>query len=703
MEENTFDLRAILGLLRRRLRLILVTVIVVTAVAGFVIFSLAPVYTSSALILVDPSRKNLLAGDAQSGNTAADSARIDSEVEILRSDNVLLKVIEAENLLSGDNIVQLSLTSRLMAFLRLADPELPSAEQALSQALTSLRNAITVQRRGLTYLISVQARSGDPQRAAVLANATAEAYIQAQLASKVDSTLSARDLIQARISDAQASIGASEGAFDDFIESNIKELEATPGGSQIGQIRQQLEQLQALSDRNNRLAQSVQLDLAESDWDSLVSSLSSSALSELGRQREELLAQIEGGADSPTGIDLNAAVADLETRIRETANAEADSLEQSIVQSQTQETDLRRELRSAVLSSNLSADTLTQIYSLQQSAELARQQYQTLLSRLQDVETQADLQVADSRIVSPALAPLSPSFPNRLLLLGAALIGALGLGVGLAFLYENFIGGFLTEAQLSSVLRTRVATAIPRQRTKTERESIADLMINSPLSVFPESVRRLRAALEQGLRHNKSPGGKVIMITSSVPNEGKTTLALALARSYAASGHSTILIDCDLRKPSVHRHLGVEPSAGLLDYLSSGGSDNLSSFIARDPISTATIIVGARRSDLPTDQLLTGPSFERLLKAARTTFDVVIVDTPPIRPVVDGLYVAASSDAVVMVVRWASTSQQDVKATYTSLMQSKQSEAELVTVLSQQEENEAAYMRKYGDYYLTND
>jgi succinoglycan biosynthesis transport protein ExoP len=101
--------------------------------------------------------------------------------------------------------------------------------------------------------------------------------------------------------------------------------------------------------------------------------------------------------------------------------------------------------------------------------------------------------------------------------------------------------------------------------------------------------------------------------------------------------------------------------------------------------------------------LLTGPSFERLLKAARTTFDVVIVDTPPIRPVVDGLYVAASSDAVVMVVRWASTSQQDVKATYTSLMQSKQSEAELVTVLSQQEENEAAYMRKYGDYYLTND
>jgi capsular exopolysaccharide synthesis family protein len=698
--QTSIDLRGIFGLLRRHFRLILVTVVTIVAIVGFVSFSLQPIYSSSALILVDPSRKNLLDGDSAAASSSGDSARIDSEVEILRSDNVLLKVVESENLLANRGFVQLPLTSRLLAFLRLAPPQLPSAEQALGEALTTLRRAVTVQRRGLTYLISVEARSPSPDQAARLANAVANAYIGEQLASKVNSTLVARDLLQARISDAQAAIASSERAFDEFIETNIQELENTPGGSQIGEIRAQIAALEEVRNRNDRLANSVRLDLAESDWNSLVSSLGNAALLELQSQREELLAQLQGGGQNANGLDLAAAIADLEDQIRSAATTQTRQLQEEIVDAQGRQTNLRQQLRSMALNSGLSADALTEIYGLQQNAELARQQYQTLLSRLQDLETQANLQVADSRIVSAALPPMTPSFPNRLLLIGLAISASIGIGVALAFLYENFIGGFLSEGQLASVLRARAVVPVPKQRAKNERESLADLMVSAPLSVFAESVRRLRAATQQALRNSGVRETAVIMVSSTAPNEGKTTVALALARSYALSGVSTMLIDCDLRKPSLHRHLGVEPSQGLYEYLADEESDNFTKIIAQDTVSSATLLLGARRSDLPTDQLLTGRAFERLIAAARNSFDVIIIDTPPVGPVVDSLYVAPFADAIVFVTRWASTSQIDAKQAIAALGESKKPEAELVAVLNQQDVTRAAYLRRYGDYYV---
>ncbi len=698
--QTSIDLRGIFGLLRRHFRLILVTVVTIVAIVGFVSFSLQPIYSSSALILVDPSRKNLLDGDSAAASSSGDSARIDSEVEILRSDNVLLKVIESENLLADRGFVQLPLTSRLLAFLRLAPPQLPSAEQALGEALTTLRRAVTVQRRGLTYLISVEARSPSPDQAARLANAVANAYIGEQLASKVNSTLVARDLLRARISDAQAAIASSERAFDEFIETNIQELENTPGGSQIGEIRAQIAALEEVRNRNGRLANSVRLDLAESDWNSLVSSLGNAALLELQSQREELLAQLQGGGQNANGLDLAAAIADLEDQIRSAATTQTRQLQEEIVDAQGRQTNLRQQLRSMALNSGLSADALTEIYGLQQNAELARQQYQTLLSRLQDLETQANLQVADSRIVSAALPPMTPSFPNRLLLIGLAISASIGIGVALAFLYENFIGGFLSEGQLASVLRARAVVPVPKQRAKNERESLADLMVSAPLSVFAESVRRLRAATQQALRNSGVRETAVIMVSSTAPNEGKTTVALALARSYALSGVSTMLIDCDLRKPSLHRHLGMEPSQGLYEYLADEESDNFTKIIAQDTVSSATLLLGARRSDLPTDQLLTGRAFERLIAAARNSFDVIIIDTPPVGPVVDSLYVAPFADAIVFVTRWASTSQIDAKQAIAALGESKKPEAELVAVLNQQDVTRAAYLRRYGDYYV---
>ncbi len=706
MNESEIDLRGILSLLRRQFRLIALTVLIGIAAAGIVAFALTPVYTASALILVDPSSKNLLDPEAQMTSASADNARIDSEVEILRSENILLKVIEAEGLLADDEFgVSLGLRDRLLSFLRLAAPTLPTGDAALNQTLSKLAGAISAQRRGLTYLIALQARSEDPAKAAALANATARVYIEDQLASKVSSVMTSRDILQARIVEAREAIIQSEGSFDTFISENIQRIAEESGRSDLAAMQQSIRELRDTRAQTSATLDLVQSSLAEDNWQTLVGSLQSESLSLLEQQRQALANRLGEAAESPAAVDLRAELQRIEDEMRSTANSEVSALRETVAQTQTAEETMRQQMRQEVVSSALPADVLAQIYELQQSAELARSQYQTLLGRVQDLDAQATLQIADSRVVSAALPPRSASFPNRTFMIALTALAALGLGIGLAFLYENLIGGFTSEEQVESVLKVRVAAAVPRAKLLADSTSLADLVVKSPLSMFAESLRRIRAMVDQHGRTLTRTGaeerGRVVMVSSTAPNEGKTTIALALARSYALSGRTTVIIDCDLRKPSVHRQLGLEPSMGLYEFLNTedGSALGISSIAASDSLTQATIILGARRSDLPTDQLLAGPSFVKLIKAAKATFDIVILDTPPIGPVIDGLYIAPFADVIIFCAKWASTSQIDAKKAISNLSAVKRPEAEIFCALNQQDESARAYRQKYGGYY----
>jgi capsular exopolysaccharide synthesis family protein len=705
MDDYEFDIRSFFGLLQRQVKLIVLTVVAVLAISTIVVFSLKPMYTASALIMVDPSRKNLLDPEMQGGSSSADSARIDSEVEILRSDNVLLQVIKADDLVQDPEFgVSLSSRSQLLAFLRLAEPTEPTGDQALNQSLSKLRGAVSVQRRGGTYLISLQVRSASPAKAAQLANAVASAYIADQLTSKVQSALASRDILQARIADARNAILVSEGSFDNFVASNIDSIVRDTGRTDLATMQSQIEELTNSRQSTLALANQAQASIDNGDFASLTSGLQSEALAELARQREALQASISNTATgSPTALDLRTELAAIEDRLRQQATTEVEALRNQVAQAQASETSLREDLRTNVLQSNLSANTLTQLYELQQGAELARAQYQTLLSRVQDLEAQATLQVADSRIVSPALAPNGASFPNTGLILSVATLAAIGLGIALAFLYENVLGGFTSEAQLESVLKTRVATAVPRIKAKAGGGSIADLMVESPLSIFAESIRRVRAQIDQALRQRPAGAdaaqGSIVVVTSTAPGEGKSTIALSLARSFALSGRSTLLIDCDLRKPSIHKQLNLEPSQGILEFLTDAESVDIAPILKADTVTNAVMLLGARRSGTPTDQLIAGRSFQRLIDAARRSFDIVVIDTPPIGAVVDGLYVAPAADAVVYIVRWASTSQNDARESMRNLESATPETTPIFAVLNQQDRTKGSYSNKYGDYY----
>ena len=525
--DTSFASRDLLGLLQRQIRIILFTASAVLAVAALVVFSITPLYTATALVRVDPDDKSLLTPDLRPEGSGADNARIDGEVELARSDNVLLMVIDRENLTADPEFATgKSWLAQLLPQQTVAPPD---AETARLATLARFSAMVSVQRRGLTFLIAINARSEDPAKAARLANALAGAYIDSQLAAKVQSMIDAHDLLAGQLA-------ATAGPAGD----------ATPFTS---------------------------------------------------RQRDDLL--------------------------------------------------------------NLSQQLL---------AESA-------------------LQLPDSRIVSEALRPGAPSWPNARLLLLLALAAGLAAGIGAAGLYERLVGGVMAEEQLAPIAGTRLAWSVPSRKSAPHQASLADAVIHAPLSAYAEAIRKIRTGIDQGLARATLPSSRLatcIAVTSTEAGEGKTTLALSLARSYAQSGRRTILIDGDLRHPALHLQLALEPSDALTRALRSDDPTvSLQDALVRDIQTGLFALIGSRNSDTATDQLITSQTFERLISAASQAFDVVILDTPSLSQAVDALYLTRRASAVVMVVKWATTSRTDLSRALLSLEPALSSGAVLIPVISQ--------------------
>lgn len=708
------DLKSILGVVQRQIWLIISVILIVLVIATIGIFAVTPRYTAWALVLVDTKEKNLLDSNFVANNASTDNFRVESEVEIIKSPRVLVDVIRGQNLVSDPEFgVTVGLKDRIFSALRLPVEAPPMGDALLTKIIKKLERSVSVKRNGLTYLISVGVETEEPQKAALLTNALVDSYILRQTSSKVSSTLIARDTLQKRVEAANAEIADKERSFDSFIDENLARIENRSGGvSSIGLLRTQLEQIVQARQAEVAKMEAVNAAIRAQDFDKLTDTLGTEALVELQRQRDKLKESIAvAGEAGSTAIKLREELEKIDQSLQSQAETGLNELHRSVATFDERGEALRQELRSTVLKSNLPADVLAEIYTLQKSAEVARTQYQNLLSRLQDLDAQIDLQLPDSRVISPALAPIDASFPNTQLVVAAALILALGLGMGLAILREYFIGGFVSETQFEAVMRTPLSGVAPRRASGEEASktsgyhSVADIVVNLPLSNFSESIRRLRLALDQSERkafpapQGDEPRGRVVMVSSALPNEGKSTVALSLARAYALSNQRVLLIDFDLRKPSIHKHLNLEAKDDFTNFLREGVSATGSlPLTTRDPLTNLTVLVGGGRTGIATDELIMGGNTSRLLANARRHFDYIILDSPPVEPVVDGLYLARQTDLIVFVVKWATTPQTSAKRAVAALKQNKVGEAEIVSILNQKNLS-ALTSYSYSGYY----
>ena len=700
MEETDgteIDIRALLGVIRRQSRIILYTIASILIVTLAYLFTVTPKYTAVSLISIEPNRDVLSESVAALNNTGAISAAVEGEAEIIKSNDVLLALIRTQGLLDDDEFgVTLSNWDRLRNMIGLEVAEEASGTAELQSSITRLREAISVRRKGLTYLIEVGVTSSSPEKAANLSNALAREYITRQIQNKVERTIRARDILSRRVSVAKTELEGIEGEVDGFLTDFIDDFVLQTGREDLKALQIDLDaQTRELEAYRERLAALTSATSGKA-WDRLSDDLVGDATRALLQKRRALNAKLR---DTEDGIDAAVLRAELEALEEDLAEAATDDLRLTRVtvnEFQSSRDSLQQELRTSVLNADLPAGALTDLYQLQQEGGIARSQYQDLLRRLRQLDTLASLQIADATVASQALAPNRASFPRKKLVLALALVLSAGLGLGLGFLNEFFVGGFASEDQLRDVLKARDVISVPA--ISDEGEDVANAIIEAPLSAFSESFRQLKKAVDKSLRGKTSEGASVVLLTSAVPAEGKSTSGLSLARTYQQSGLRAVLVDLDLRKPSLGSKLGLEQNESLLNFLSGEAElESLATAAHTESASGLSMILGGGRPDVPTDSLMGSKRMRELVAHLRTQFDVIVLDTAPVLPVVDTLYLLDEADAVLQMVRFASTNQRDVRRAFGRITQETREGVETIPVLTMEQQRRGAYY--YRGYY----
>jgi len=277
-------------------------------------------------------------------------------------------------------------------------------------------------------------------------------------------------------------------------------------------------------------------------------------------------------------------------------------------------------------------------------------------------------------VISPASPPQSKSKPKTGLILAMAMLGGIALGAGFGFLRDIMDRVFRTSAQLEAALQLPCISLVPllnqpeqkksqpsRGGAKNDKEFGPRTISRSsgmywaassmPLSRFAESIRSIKLAID--LNPTKT-SNKIIGITSSLPNEGKSTIAASLAQLIAHAGKQVIIVDCDLRNPSLSANLAPGAAAGIVDVLS--GTRSLEEAIWRDPETNLAFLPAAKNRPLfHTSELLSAEQTRKLFDHLREMYDYVIVDLPPLAPIVDVRAAAPLIDAFILVVEWGRT------------------------------------------------
>lgn len=713
--EDFVDIREVFAILRRQVRLVLLTCLVVLALAFVYVSRTTPLYTATALIKIDPQETNLLDPNAAARtNASIESSRIDTEVEILKSTRLGLQTIERTQLQTTEEFgPSVGLLDKLRLAVGLDLPPAPTVSQLTNATLLRFSNALNVRRKGLTYLVSVSVTSMSSEQAAALANTHARVYIDDQVASRVQSVATASEVLRSELTKAERRLSDSNATLRFYVSENIERLSEEANSEQLTLLKNSLNASSGRLAQFERNVQAADAAFEKRDWATLAEQVGEQGLRALEEERQSLRSRLQTGQiEDQQKLDLEAEIAQLEGELETLAASSLSGLRGELRRERQDQDGFLEDIQQALTGADLSAQTLTEIYALNQGAVISQRQYDQLVTRLRDLEAQAVVQVADSRLVAEALPPNSPSYPNKKLVLAVALTLAVGIGSALALLKEFYYGGVTSAHQLSNVISAKVAAVVPRLSFQPGRDTLADKVIKEPMTQFAEAYRKLRASLDLGLERQgklRNDRGSVILVTSSIPAEGKSTTALALARTYALAGKRTLLIDADLRNPSINDFVDEKPTIGLLEYLQSNGAmmdeegtsnndmNSAEQFYVLDPLSKLGIILGSRRANVPTDAPLQSTAFKGLVENARNAFDVVIIDTAPLLPVVDTQYIAPMVDGAVVCVRFGEATQVELRTTMTYLRDTLPEDAVVTSILNCFEGGQQNY--RYDGYY----
>jgi len=675
-ELPTLNLTDFLRILRTHKKTIFGTAALVIALTVLTIAILTPLYTATSYVLLDPRQNNVTDANAVTTDLAVNPTSTQNQVQILRSRALAARVIDKLNLINDpefnppkdDN----SFASRAARAIRSVtfwfnprnwfvppSPPAPPADPKDPVINLFLAN-LTVTLQGLSSTIGIAFESIDAQKAAKIANAIADAYVEDELNAKFEATQKAQQWLSERLQQVSTQTQASERAVEEYKAKNNLTDTATPGTSLIEQqltaLSTQLISAQAdLAQQEAKYGQVLEMQKSGHAAD-VTQVIASPLISQLRQQETEILRQeaelsSRYGPLHPKVLDMESQKQNLATKIDDEVRRVVQAISGDVEVARVRVRSLQDSLSQITAKSQGENVARIKLTDLTSSATSNRTLYDAFLARFKEIEGQTTVQTPDSRVISTATVPPSPSFPNKLIFLGAALPGGLILGILLAMLSDSMASGFRTRQQVEYALSLPVLTALPEvPRSRRRIQGAADYVVDRPTSYFAEGVRGLQLGLVLSSA-DKPP--KIIVVTSAVPSEGKTTVAVSLARIAAGSGQRVILMDADFRQPSVARALGISPpQKGIADVLS--GNTTLEDCLLKDPKSNVLLLPAIGKSANPSD-LLASEEMANVIRALSASCDLLIIDTSPLLPVNDARILARQADAVILAVRWERT------------------------------------------------
>lgn len=677
------DLSIYLNIVRRQFPTILLIIACTTALGLIYLFTATPKFTASARMVIDTRKTQLFQQQASFGDIAIDPAMTETQVEILKSENISLSVIKDLRLTEDPEFVGAGgglIGAVFGAASGLFTTDEPSSEFELTRrALGRFENQRNVKRAGLTYVMDIGFTSVNAEKSARIANAIADAYIVDQLEAKYQSTKRASVWLQDRIKELRTQATAAQRAVVAFKQKNnivdtggrlMTEQQLAEVNSQLIMQRAGTAEAKARLDRINEIMRQEIPDASVTD------ALKNDTIIKLRGQYVDIaqkVAEFAGryGQNHLAVIRLRSQL----DEIRRNITGELSRIQQAYKSDYdialTREESIKNSLANVVSENQLTNQAQVQLRELDSSAQTYQAMYDNFLQAYMQATQQQSFPITEARLISAASRPLGKSEPKSLTVLGVTLAGGMVLAFGIAIFRELSDKVFRTSRQVEDLLRSHCLAVLPILKASVSKgasdvdinkattsglriirrtEKMLWHVVDSPFSRFTESVRSLKVAVDLNgvVKENK-----VIGITSSLPAEGKSTVSANFSELIAHAGGRVLLMDLDLRNPSLSRTLAPE-ARGLMDVIA--GKLALSDAIWVDPATGLSFLPsGATPKLLHTNEILASATMKKLFDHLRTAYDYVIVDLPPLAPVVDVRSTTNIIDSYIYVVEWGRT------------------------------------------------
>ncbi|WP_277995962.1 MULTISPECIES: polysaccharide biosynthesis tyrosine autokinase [unclassified Rhizobium] len=690
------DIEWMLGIARRQWRVVAAAAFLAALAGLLYVMTAVPLYTADISVLLDAEKNQLVEELSMSGAGLEDETALLSQIEVLTSETIGLAVVDKLKL--GEDPIFMaeprSILGTVLAPVRalmnipkwFASNQVEDDAQARrAQAQLILSRNMSVDRVGKTYVLRIGYTSPSPQMAARIANAIGDAYVVDKLNSKYESTRRASAWLQERIVELRQKALETDLAVQKFRTANglVSTGSQLVSDQQLSELNTALITAQAETAKARARLDRIQSIVSSGQSDAIVTDVLDSSVSTELRKKYLDSAKLEGeiskklGPNHVQAVRLRAEMAEYKRLMFEEVNRIAESYRSEVDVAAAREKSLQDSVSKATNISATANETQVQLRELERESDTYRTLYQTFLQRYQEAVQQQSFPVTEARIISSASAPEKASFPRKPLVLALFVVMGAAAGTGVGAFREFRDRFFRTGDQVRDILKQEYLGAAPlvieskqprnalqvgevNPRLINKQSSISDYVLDNPLSAFAETLRSAKIAADLSILSNKC---KVIGIVSTLPGEGKSTVSTNFAELLASQGNRTVLIDADLRNPGTTRMLARHAQAGILEILLDDKAPQ--DVLLSNPRTKLAFLPAVIKHRVPhSSELLISPAMRGLIAKLSQHFDYIIVDLPPIGPVVDARAMASTIiDGFIYVVEWGQTARRVVRHT----------------------------------------